>query len=297
MQMNTQWNFFAQQSPLSNPGTYAYLYQDLPTDIAALCKVVQGTTIHIFWAERYGCPLSPERQEEVQLRLMPRRLARMLELDPAPLTQVRPLERKLVGNCRDFSLMLASILRSQGVPARARCGFGAYFMPNHFEDHWVCEYWNADQQRWILVDAQLDPFQCEQMKVPFDPLDVPRDQFIVGGKAWQMCRSGQADPDQFGIFNLHGLDFVRGDFIRDVASLNKVELLPWDCWGIIETPNEALSAADLALLDHLADLTSADVPDFDAVQALYTTDARLRVTGTVHSYVAGDPLNVEIPTA
>jgi hypothetical protein len=297
MQMNTQWNFFAQQGPLSNPGAYAYLYQGLPTDIAALCKVVQGTTIHIFWAERYGLHLTPERQEEVQLRVMPRRLARMLELDPAPLTQVRPLERRLVGNCRDFSLMLASILRHQGVPARARCGFGAYFMPNHYEDHWVCECWSADQKRWILVDAQLDPFQCEQMHVPFDPLDVPRDQFIVGGKAWQMCRSGQADPDQFGIFDLHGLGFVRGDFIRDVASLNKVELLPWDCWGIIETPDEALSADDLAFLDQLAALTSADVPNFDAVRALYESDPRLHVNGTVHSYVATGVQSVEIPTA
>jgi hypothetical protein len=297
VRMNTQGNFFTQQGPLSNPGDYAHLYAGLPTDVGDLCKIVQGTTIHIFWAERYGYPLSPERQAEVQLRTMPRRLARMIELDPSPLTQARPLEHKLVGNCRDFSLMLASILRHQGVPARARCGFGAYFMPNHYEDHWVCEYWNADQNRWVLVDAQLDPFQCEQMHVPFNPLDVPRDQFIVGGKAWQMCRSGQADPDQFGIFDMHGLGFVRGDFIRDVASLNKVELLPWDCWGIIETPDDALSADDLTFLDQLAALTSADVPNFDAVRTLYESDPRLHVNGTVHSYAATGMQSVEIPTA
>jgi hypothetical protein len=297
MHMNTQWNFFTQQGPLSNPGDDAHLYADLPTDIAELCKVVQGTTVHIFWAERYGLHLSPERQGEVQLRSMPRRLARMIELDPSPLTQARPLERKLVGNCRDFSLMLVSILRHQGVPARARCGFGAYFLPNHYEDHWVCEYWNATQNRWVLVDAQLDAFQCEQMKVPFNPLDVPRDQFIVGGKAWQMCRSGQADPDQFGIFDMHGLGFVAGDFIRDVASLNRVELLPWDCWGIIETPLDAFKPDDWTFLDQLAALTSGDVPDFAAVQALYENDARLKVNGSVRSYVAGGPLNDEIPTA
>ncbi|HEY3341812.1 MAG TPA: transglutaminase family protein, partial [Anaerolineae bacterium] len=255
--MNTQGNFFTQQGPVSNPGAYAYLYDGLPADIAELCKIVQGTTIHIFWAQRYGIVLPAERQEEVQLRSMPRRLARMIELDARPLTEARPLDRKLVGNCRDFSVMLASILRQQGVPARARCGFGAYFLPDHYEDHWVCEYWNTDQSRWVLVDAQLDAFQCEQMHIPFDPLDVPRDQFITGGQAWQMCRSGQADPDQFGIFDMHGLGFVRGDFIRDVAALNKLELLPWDCWGIIEAPDETLSPDDLTFLDHLAALTSA----------------------------------------
>ncbi len=71
--------------------------------------------------------------------------------------------------------------------------------------------------------TQLDAFQCAELKIAFDPLDVPRDQFIVGGQAWKLCRSGQADPDQFGIFDMHGLWFVRGDFLRDVAALNKTE--------------------------------------------------------------------------
>ena len=288
-------NTFAAQGPISDPGSYASLFDHLPTGIADLCQVVQGTHVHIFWAGRYGLELPPARQGEVQLRWMEPRLARLLELDPRPLTEARALDRKLVGNCRDFSLMLAAMLRHQGVPARARCGFGAYFLPNHFEDHWVCEYWHAGQGRWVLVDAQLDAFQREVMKIDFDPLDVPRDQFIVGGLAWQMCRSGQADADAFGIFNMHGLGFVLGDFVRDVAALNKVELLPWDCWGIMETETEALSADDLQFLDRLAALTCGAVPDFESVRALYEGDARLRMNGTIHSYGERGPRTIEIP--
>ena len=48
----------------------------------------------------------------------------------------------------------------------------------------MCEYWAEDEGRWVLVDAQLDELQCDVLKMSFDPLDVPRDQFIVGGKAW-----------------------------------------------------------------------------------------------------------------
>ena len=96
----------------------------------------------------------------------------------------------------------------------------------------MAEYWNPAQTRWVLVDAQLDRFQCDAMYIPFDPLDVPRDQFIVGGRAWQMCRRGEADPEHFGIFDMHGLGFVRGDFVRDVAALNKVELLPLGLLGV-----------------------------------------------------------------
>jgi hypothetical protein len=101
-----------------------------------------------------------------------------------------------------------------------------------------------------------------------------------------MCRSGQADPDNFGILDMHGLGFVRGNFVRDVAALNKIELLPWDCWGIIEKPAED-DLDDLKFLDALANLTCADVPDLQAVRTLYKTDTRLRVDGTIHSYING----------
>ena len=84
------------------------------------------------------------------------KLVRILELDDGSLTVARAHERKLVGNYLDFSVMMAAILRYQGVPARARGGIAAYFIPGHYEDHRVCKYWHAEQARWVLVDAQLD---------------------------------------------------------------------------------------------------------------------------------------------
>ncbi len=136
----------------------------------------------------------------------------------------------------------------------------------------------------MLVDAQLDELQCQKLSIPFDPLDVPREQFLTGGRAWQLCRAGQADPDTFGIFDMQGLWFVRGDFIRDVASLNKMELLPWDAWGLMDKRDEQLTPEDLAFLDRLADLTKDDVPDFEKVRELYENDERLRVPVRVKSY-------------
>jgi hypothetical protein len=280
--------FFAQYGKMTDPGPYAQLYRELPSDVPFLVQVVQGLMVHVFWAERYGLKLSQERQEEVQLRSMERRLARTLELDPLPLTTRRANEHKVVGNCRDFSVTLASMLQSKGIPARARCGFGAYFLPNHFEDHWVCEYWNEVERRWVLVDAQLDELQQSILKISFNSLDVPRDQFIVGGAAWKMCRSGEADADQFGIFDMQGMDFVKGDFIRDVAALNKLELLPWDCWGMILMEYATLAPDDLSMLDRLADLTCRDVPDFDSVRQIYQSDPRLRVQESIQSYVNGN---------
>jgi hypothetical protein len=166
-------------------------------------------------------------------------------------------------------------------------------MPDHFEDHWVTEYWNAEQSRWVMVDVQLDTLQRDVLKIDFDVLDIPRDQFIVGGKAWQMCRSGEFDADKFGIFDMHGLGFVRGNLVRDVASLNKMELLPWDCWGVIL--NESLEIPDeLSMLDEVAALTAGDVPDFDALRSHYESDPRLHVNGSLLSYVNGDMVEISI---
>ena len=291
--MHSTLNYFAQQGRLSDPRAYVSLFDHLPTSISDLVKLVQGVTIHVCWTERDGFKAPPERMGELQLRSMERRLARTMELDDRPLTEPRPIEKKLLGNCRDHSLLLASLLRHQGIPARARCGFGAYFLPDHFEDHWVTEYWNQEQSRWIMVDAQLDELQRDILEIRFDTLDVPRDQFIVGGKAWQMCRSGEQDADKFGIFDMHGLGFVRGNLVRDVASLNKMELLPWDCWGVIL--NESLDQPDdLAVLDEVAALTAGDVPNFEAVRSHYETDQRFHVNDTLLSYVNGDMLQVSL---
>ncbi|MGE5250938.1 MAG: transglutaminase domain-containing protein [Bacteroidota bacterium] len=282
--MNDILTYFAANGPISDPGPYAYLLDGLPEEVPELCRLIQGTHVHAFWGESYGYTIPDDRKDEVQLRTVERRLAHLIQLDPRPLTQARPVERRLVGNCRDFALMLACILRHQGRAARARCGFGAYFLPGRYEDHWVCEVWNVEEMRWVLVDAQLDEVQCRALQIPFDPLDVPRGQFITGGRAWQMCRSGEADPDHFGIFDMHGLWFVRGDLIRDVAALNKMELLPWDSWGLMEEAHYPFPEDELAFLDHVADLSGGDVPDFWSLERLYETDTRLHVPDEIKSY-------------
>jgi hypothetical protein len=279
---------------MTDPGAHVRLLDSLPADIAALCRLVQGLMIHVFWAEQYGIQLPEDRKAELQLRAVAAKLGRMIELDARPLDQARPPERRLVGNCRDFSVLLTAMLRHHGVPARARCGFARYFIPNHYEDHWVCEYWNTVQHRWILVDPQLDQLQRDKLAISFDPLDVPRDQFIVGGRAWQLCRSGQADPTTFGIFDMQGLWFVRGNFVRDVAALHKIELLPWDSWGIIEARDQDLSADDLAVLDEVAELTCADVSAFARVRAWYERDQRLRVPATIRSYTQQGVQTIEL---
>jgi hypothetical protein len=274
-------DYYAHAGLMTAPGQYADLFSELPTDLPALCQVVQQNLLHVFWAERYGRTLSDEDKQTLNIRPVSRKLALMRQVDPRPLTAPRPLEKRQVGNCRDFSLLLTAILRHQGRPARARCGFGAYFMPDHFEDHWVCEYWNTEQERWVLVDAQLDELQRGVLTPAFDTLDVPRDQFIVAGQAWQMCREGRARPEQFGIFDMHGWWFIWGDVVRDFLSLNKVEILPWDYevgffTHRLEDPFPQ-NPAEVAEYDRIAALTVAGNAAFQEICQFHGEDDRWRI--------------------
>ncbi|MGQ0804338.1 MAG: transglutaminase domain-containing protein [Actinomycetota bacterium] len=258
----------------------------LPDDPAALAPVVQGLIVHEFMAEwLYGWQPPPERAGEVETRSAAAIVERILGHDDRPLAEARPVERRMIGNCRTYTTLTCALLRRIGVPARARCGFGTYFEPGEFVDHWVVEHWNNSRGRWVQLDAQLDDIQRANFPIDFDPCDLPPGRFVTGGDAWERCRAGEADPEQFGIMDLRGLWFVRGDVVRDLAALNKVELLPWDSWGLLDEEFDEADGAAVAFVDELALVTV--VGDLDRVRKLYETDDRLRVPETVMSARTG----------
>lgn len=283
--------FYASHGSITDPQEYTTSFTSLPDSISEIVDVIHGLFLHVFWAERYGVTVSGSQKEDVQLRHLVNILGRLAEIDPAPLVASRSLEKRFFGNCRDHSVFLVSILRSKGVPARARCGFAKYFRPDKFEDHWICEYWDRTTDRWISVDPQLDEFQQKELGVTFDSLNLPPDQFVSGAEAWSLCRQGLANPDDFGIFNLHGLGFVRGNLIRDLAALNKMELLPWDSWGLISKEEETLSLKDYQLLDKVADLIIKNDPE---IYQIYQTDSQLTVPQVITSYIDGNSSQVKL---
>ena len=257
--------------------------------MADLARVVQGLLLHEHFAPAYGVTLSDERRGESHIRTVERMLDRLLAQTASRSSAARPIGKRLVGVCRHFTVLLVAMLRAKGVPARARCGFGAYFNAGRFEDHWVCEYWNSAEGRWVLVDAQMDEVQRAELTIDFDVLDVPRDRFVIAGDAWAQCRAGNADPAKYGIFDLRGLWFVAGNVVRDFAALNNMEMLPWDVWGAMPRRDEPLQDDRLALFDRLAALTRAPDTAFAELRSLYESDDRLRVPATVFNALLQRP--------
>jgi len=285
--------FYSQHGVMSDPRKYSPWFTDLPDEIPALCKVVQGLLIHEGWAGQYGVSMSEDRTLESGIRMVAEKMDRILQLDKRPLVEPRHPSKRLFSICRDFALLLTTLLRQKGIPARARFGFATYFFPPDadvgFGDHVITEYWHAQDRRWVLVDAQLDALQREAVQISFDPCNVPRDVFLTADVAWQRCQNEGADPKKFGFLpGYTGLWYVKGHLARDIAALNKIEMLCWDYWGIFERRDFDLPAEDLKLLDKAAELSLAGNQDFGKLRSLYHQDMRLRVPPVVKSWYVED---------
>jgi hypothetical protein len=267
--------YYARQGVMTDPGPEADLFDDLPQGVEPLVEVVHGLLLHVFWTEAYGATPSEERRQEAAIRSVSDMLGRVLELDRRPLTEARDVDNRLVTNCRGYSVLLTAMLRQQGIPARARCGFATYFVPGEYTDHWVTEYWNADRERWVTVDAQLDEIQLRTLGITFNPLDLPRGAFLTGGDAWLRCRAGDADPEKFGIMDIRGMSIIRGNVGHDFWALNKLETLPWEGWGLPWKDEADLTDADLQLIDEVVRVSLEADGSFPALRALYD-DPRLR---------------------
>jgi hypothetical protein len=243
---------FLQSGVLTSPGKQAALFDGVPADPAGVAAVLQGIMIHEFWAGAYGVTLAEPDRDRVNLRRVEQVLEAIVSRDRRPLTAARPPAERIATNCRGFSVLAVAMLRSKGVPARARCGFGAYFKPGFFEDHWVAEFF--DGSRWRLLDTQIDGLQREQLAIDFDLTDVPRDRFVIAGDAWQQFRSGRADPSKYGLSSIDeaGDWWIAANLMRDATALLGVEVLPWDLWGPMPEPDDQV---DVALFDELAAAT------------------------------------------
>jgi hypothetical protein len=273
---------FATATAMTDPGVHRHLLAGLPGDVGGLAAVGHGLLLHEHLAGAYGVTFTEASRTSVHLRPVERLLERVLTVSSAPLTTPRPPSRRVAANCRHFTVLAVAALRAQGVPARARCGFGGYFVPGFFEDHWVCEYWTGE--RWRLVDTQIDARQLGMFPIDFDVTDVPRDRFLVAGDAWVRCRAGEASPSVFGltVTEESGAWWIAGNLMRDAAALLRVELLPWDEWGVMPAPEEPVTGERAELFDRLAAATLD--PDLTGLADLMA-DPRLRVPTAVRNTV------------
>ncbi len=277
--------YYTSHSKVSDPAAHARLLDALPSDPERLVVAISGLVLHQGFVAPLGITPPPESADDVDSRTILRMLERILARDPAALKVARPPERRFIGVCRDYTLLACAALRHHDVPARARVGFANYFTPDFNEDHWVCEYHAGD--RWRLLDPELNTRVRDYFKVRFSPVDVPRDAFLVADEAWRRARANALDPATCGVSvaGIGGAWFIGGSVVRDLAALNKREMLAWDYWGLAREfrPGAPVSDTTASRLDTLAALTASRDPAWKAIREAYDGDDGLRVPRVVVS--------------
>jgi hypothetical protein len=121
---------------------------------------------------------------------------------------------------------MASILKSQGVLVRLRCGFSLYPFRGFSCDHTVIEVRMDDQ--WLLIDPS------EKSTGKYFRLYKCADNFHFGWQSWQRVRSGIDIQDRYGIApgypsSKSPIEFLRTALLRDLACQFGHEMQCWYC--------------------------------------------------------------------
>jgi hypothetical protein len=291
----SEQSYYATQSRWTDPGRYVDLYPaELP--VTRLAEVVSGLVWHQGWFRQRGVQAAEGSQDDIDQRLIVEMIRRLVARDDRPLTDARASWGVYVGTCRDTALLACSLLRHQQVPSRLRVGFASYFRPGFLADHWACEYWNGEG--WQLLDAELDAHASARYDIRFTAWDVPRELFLTAGEAWQAIRSSTVDEDMFGVagFGITGRWFVGASILRDLAALNKEELLPWDYWGLARdfSRERPPTSEESDALDELAAVIAPNPPDLPTIQSTFAIYPDVQLTPNI---ISGQVEPIEISLA
>lgn len=281
---------FLSFSTFTNPGLYGEkLASDLPDDIREIGHLIRRQIIHrVTLANgntgsnadlRYGDMTKVpwwRQPEDDNLPTASAMLAELYRRDSRGFTVDRSEENKLIVTCRFVAILTASILKAKGKAARVRSGFTPYAAPEPGMscDHWITQYWNDTQQRWITIDVD-----CCFEKLEFDPFDMPFEVFDWSADAWLNSRSGKMPQERFqNAGGFSGLMPVSWELFYDFHCLMNNEIIYLhspDHVGIEKFKN--LSENELSKIDQLAILMQDPDQNFDRLLNIWENQRDVRL--------------------
>ena len=178
-------DFYRRHSKYTDPGKYAYLYENLPDSLPELCRLIRSQFINFAWElPNYSEQIPKERSNEsLKYPTVKSALEGLLSYDSSGLVKDRRPEDRLILDCRDNAILLVSILKHRSIPARIRCGHATYLEPGLHASHTICEVWNENDNRWMLVDPSTGM------------VDFSREKFDFSNDAWLKMQKKEFDPN------------------------------------------------------------------------------------------------------
>jgi sulfatase modifying factor 1 len=272
-------NFYRQYSSFTDPGEYKYLYKNLPNSLPELCHLIKSQFIHPF-AElpQYRDQIPEERGDEsVKYPTVKSILEGLLAYDSRGLVNDRKPKDRLILGCRHSAILLASILKHRGIPARLRAGHATYLIPDFHTSHTICEVWNEKDKRWMLVDPDMGK------------VDFSRDEFDFSNDAWLKLQKKEIDPNLFGMPGQYpGVISIMAKVCTDLAFILGNEYNIYQYAPILDYAfqnNNQLTSKHIETLNRISELMkSIDADNLSKLQEIYNNTPQIQITKTFESH-------------
>jgi formylglycine-generating enzyme len=264
--------FYLRYSMYTDPGEHACLYENLPDSLPELCSLIKSQFIHPFSElPEYRDRIPRERWNEMlKYPTVESILAGLILYNPGGFVKDRKPQDKLVLGCREYAIILASVLKYRGIPARVRCGHATYLYPGFHVSHTICEVWNKKDNRWMIVDPGLNL------------IDFSREKFDFSTEAWLQMHNKEIDPDQYGIPGRYtGYSSVLGKVPHDMASLlgNEYPIFSYAPIMDYAFENKQLPADLIEKLDTISELMkSLDAQNLLKLQEIYNNTPQIQIS-------------------
>ncbi len=267
-------DFYRQYSAYTDPGEYEYLYENLPDSLPELCSLIRSQIMHPYSELPEYRDLIPEERwnEELKYPTVKSTLEGLLSYDSRGLVKDRLPEDRLVLICRSNAILLASILKYRGIPARVRGGYATYIESGFHINHAICEVWN--ENRWMLVDPSMDK------------IDFNRDLFDFSNDAWLQMQKKEIDPDLYGNpGQLSGMVSILAIVCTDLAFILGTEYTIYQYAPVLEYAfknNSQLTSEHIEMLNRISELMkSLDANNLSDLQEIYNITPEIQITKTL----------------
>lgn len=288
-------DFYHEFSIYTNPGLYENLLKrDLPDDIRKIGNLIRKNIIHRTTLadgnvgtnadKKFGdmtkVPWYRQPEDDI-LVTASAMLAELYRRDKKGFISDRKEKDKIVVTCRFVAILIASILKSKGVPCRVRSGNAPYFDQGKLgpvsADHWINQYWDSKEKRWVTIDVD----GSWSLNDNFDPYDMPESKFDFPADAWLNIRKGKDDPNRFWNAKPEkGSLVVLWSLFYDFHCLMNNEIIyiygPSNNYGDPETFAK-LSEKELKTIDELARLMQNPDEHFSTLQNIWNTNKEFRL--------------------
>src|SRR3989344_7209683 len=178
-------DYYLKFSLYTNPGCYEDYFRSLPDDVSEIGFLVRKQVIHRVTLRngntksnadfKYGDMDKVQwwrlRTEDDVLPNAVSMIAELMRLDGRGFVKDRDTENKIIVTCRFATILTASILKSKDIPCRVRVGFSSYTTPGESWDHWINQYWDKENKRWVTMDVDNS-----LENIGFDPYDMPKEK-------------------------------------------------------------------------------------------------------------------------